>query len=56
MLNIEVQHPSGLSLNLDVIPEFKTGEIICDIISKLERQEISGLHQKVGNQAACFTI
>ena len=54
MLKIEVQYPSGLNLNLDVIPEFKTGEILCDIIGKLERQEISGLHPKVGNQAACL--
>ena len=46
--------PESLNMNEEIIPEFKTGELFSQIIEKLERNKIQGLHPKVHNQAACL--
>lgn len=54
LVHIEIELPANLNLTQDVIPDFKTGELLSNIIEKLERSKIPGLHPKVATQAGCL--
>lgn len=51
---IGVELPVDLDLRNENIHEFKTGELFGNILGKLERSKLLGMHPKVNNQAACL--
>ncbi|CAG9321960.1 unnamed protein product [Blepharisma stoltei] len=51
--HLNIKLPENLNLEADNIQEFRTGLFLCEIISKLERNPIEGMHYKVSSQAAC---
>ena len=51
---IGIELPSSLDLRAELINDFKTGELFGQILEKLERSKLLGMHPKVTNQAACL--
>lgn len=51
--DLDIKIPETLNLDSENILEFRTGILICEILGKLERNKIEGVHFKVNSHAAC---